>query len=616
MTAVCNGSALMMTMQCKINSDPGDMTFEGGAFSVSGLVAGTTGGMSSFWQFSGTEGTVTSVLSYAGTVRGTLQTTIGTSLYFQTLSEKPYVGHMGRLIAGDGFLRVTGCDYQVKLSAAAPSSPPMLSYSGYYNNGSSLGNVDLSEHVLSVSPVQNSFHFPGIREGVFSPEVTVVLKNNTNQWGTFTGQASTGTVYQPPGLFYVRHPKIMGGDPAIFTGFGEYSSLQINELDRTVTLRCTSVIGRILPRVVMPARKLGGSLFTRGDHLAQSLYAPVTIGTVTSATGDSGGGGTIVVGPWGGPIPEIQRRDLIAAYPGDETVLVEEVLSWSGSECTFTVKKRPSWLRAGNTLNANMPRIESLKTGLEFYDNCIRRPLEKNPGDFGGAPAPIWALADIYAAPLADVWISPSHKFSGAETFQDVIRELLAATGGGMGFDGDGFAVFTPALGQITAPSTGTFSFEEIAFGQQFVQATEEAVARIWYNYAWDDEDERYTVQHEAVTGAGANGKDLTLNSKLVRLTEQAAETTAAMIVFWGGGGVLTFLVDPDYWHNFKPGNIVDFTDLPPSFHLTTARLLVLQRTMDPETEWVAVTVTELVNAASEYFRVGVDQIGGTVPII
>lgn len=618
MTAVCKSTALMLTVQCKVNSDPGDMTFEGVALSVSGLTAPSTGTLSSSWHYSsGDDGTVVSVLTYNGTTQGTLQTTVGTDLYVQLTSERPYVGHMGRKIVGDGFLKLTGCDYQVTLAAVAPSTTPTLSYSGYYSNGSQLGNYDLSSHVLDVSPVQNSFYFPGVKAGIFSPEVTVTLKNDTNQWGTFTGYASTGTVYQPPGLFYVRHPKVMAGEPSIFTGFADYSTLKINDTDRTVTVKLESVIGRMLKKSIMPARTLGGSLFVRGEHDEQSLYAPITAGTVTTATGYYGEEGTVVLGRYAGyAIPEIQARDLVAVYPGDETVLVQEVIDWDTEECTFTVKKRPSWLRAGETVNVNKPRIESLKTALEFYEKCIQKPLEKIAGDYGGAPAPIWALGDSYATALTDVLISPSHKFSGAETLQEIINEMLAATGGGMGFDGQGIAVFTPSLNQLTATTQGTFVFSEIAYGQKFIQSTEEAVARVWYNYGWDDDDEKFTVQLEAVAAAGVNGKDITLNSKLVRLTEQAAEATASLIVFWGGGGVLSFMVDPSYWVNFKPGSIADFSDLPASFHVTTAKMLVLQRTIDPETEWLTVTVTELVNAAVEYFRVGVDSIGGDMPVI
>jgi hypothetical protein len=613
LNAVCNGTALMLSLGIKITADPGELTYQGGAIAYSGLTAGTTGTVISWWEDGGDgNGTITSILKYNTSWLGTLLTPVGTEYYLPDTDERPYVGHMGRVMGGEAFLSTLTAQYQVELSGAAPVSPPTLFYSGYYNNGDTLGNYNLSSMVISISPIQHSMYFPGYREAVFSPEVRVVLKNDGNAWDSFTGYASSGTTYQPPGLFYVRHPAIQGGDSTIFTGFCDYSNIEFDALAQTVTLKLQSVFGRLVNRQAVPASVIGAN---PGGGQRYGIYRPGLLGDVDSVLGNYGEEGTVVVT---GVVEAVEAGDLIAADGGVEAVEIKEILESEYSSVTFIVAKRPGWLKGGVTLNANRARVANLNVARDWATAALLHPLQQiSTDDYGGAPAPSWTLANVYSEPLEEVSISPGHKFSGNETLLELARELLAATGGGLGYDGDGLAVFTPSLAMLAGNASGTYDFSEVAVGERFKQSVEEPVSRIFYNYGWDDEDERFVMGLDLQNSTGSRGRDLTLSTKLVRLSEQAMETAAVLLVFWGAGGaVIEYGCDPDYWTDFAPGLIVDYTNLPTRFAVTNDRFIVLSRVFDPESQWMSVTVLEIPQGVSQYFRVDEDSIGGVTPVL
>jgi hypothetical protein len=610
--AVCNGDALMLSLGIKITSDPGDATYQGGAIAYSGLAAGSTGTIVSWWADGGDgNGTITSILKYGASWLGTLLTPVGTTSYLPVTTARPYIGHMGRVMGGEVFLSTGSAVYQTTLSGAAPVSPPTLFYSGYYNNGDTLGNYNLSSMVISLSPIQHSMYFPGYKEAVFSPEVRVVLKNEGGAWGNFTGYASSGSAYQPPGLFYVRHTEIQAAAVDIFVGFADYNTLEYDALAQTVSVKLQSVFGRMLDRQAVPATDVGAGMAAS----RVSLYSPGAFGEVSTVTGAYGELGTVTV--QGDFVTAVEAGDLIAESAGAETVLVKELISAESGECVFTVANRPGWLKGGAVLRANRPRLAQLNMLWEFYVAAISEPLGKVDAEaYGGAPAPSWSLSSESSGPLLDIGISPAYKFSGNETFLELTKELLSASGGGMGYDGQTVSFFTPSLPQITGASAGTYSFETVAYGDSFKQGVEQPVSRIVMNYGWDTDEKDYAMSLDIESPAGTPGKELTLSTRLVRLSQQAMETAAALLVFWGGGATVNFMTDADYWTDFAPGLIIDMTDLPSTYHISQGKFLVIGRVFDPATLWVSVSLLEVPLAVGDFFRVGIDAIGGSTPVL
>jgi len=612
LNAVCNGTALMLSLGIKITSDPGDATYQGGAIAYSGLTAGSTGTIVSWWADGGDgNGTITSILKYGASWLGTLLTPVGTTSYLPVTTARPYIGHMGRVMGGSVFLSTGSAVYQTTLLGAAPISPPTLFYSGYYNNGNTLGNYNLSSLVISMSPIQHSMYFPGYKEAVFSPEVRIVLKNEGGAWGSFTGYASSGSAYQPPGLFYVRHTEIQAAAVDLFVGFADYNSLEYDALAKTVSVKLQSVFGRMLDRQAVPATDVGAGVAVERT----SLWNPGALGEVSTVTGAYGELGTVTV--QGDFVTAVEAGDLIAESGGAETVLVKEFISSETGECVFTVANRPGWLKGGAVLRANRPRLAQLNTLWNFYYSALNEPLNQVDAEaYGGAPAPSWVLSDESKIPLQDIAISPAHKFSGNETFLELAKELLSASGGGMGYDGQTVSFFTPSLPQITGASAGTYSFTTVAYADSFKQGVEQPVSRIVMNYGWDADEKDYAMSLDIESPAGTPGKDLTLSTRLVRLSQQAMETAAALLVFWGGGATVNFLTDADYWTDFKPGLIIDMTDLPSGFHVSQGKFLVIGRVFDPASLWVTVSLLEVPLAVGDFFRVGIDAIGGSTPVL
>ena len=612
LNAVCNGTALMLSLGIKITANPGDATYQGGAIAYSGLTAGSTGTIVSWWADGGDgNGTITSILKYGASWLGTLLTPVGTTSYLPVTTARPYIGHMGRVMGGEAFLLTRSAVYQTTLSGAAPVSPPTLFYSGYYDNGETLGNYNLSAMVISLSPVQHSMYFPGYKEAVFSPEVRVVLKNENGAWGSFTGYASSGSAYQPPGLFYVRHTEIQAAAVDLFVGFADYNTLEYDALAQTVSVKLQSVFGRMLDRQAVPATDVGaGSPASR-----TSLYCPGAFGEVSTVTGAYGELGTVTV--QGDFVTAVEAGDLIAESGGAETVLVKELISAASGECVFTVANRPGWLKGGAVLRANRPRLTVLNTLWDFYYAALSEPLGKVDEEaYGGAPAPSWSLSSESSGPLLDIGISPAYKFSGNETFLELAKELLSASGGGMGYDGQTVSFFTPSLPQITGASAGTYSFKTVAYADSFKQGVEQPVSRIIMNYGWDADEKDYAMNLDIESPAGTPGKELTLSTRLVRLSQQAMETAAALLVFWGGGATVNFMTDADYWTDFAPGKIIDMTDLPSGFHVSQGKFLVIGRVFDPASLWVTVSLLEVPLAVGNFFRVGIDAIGGSTPVL
>lgn len=612
LNAVCNGTALMLSLGIKITADPGELTYQGGAIAYSGLTAGSTGTIVTWWADGGDgNGTITSILKYGASWLGTLLTPVGTTSYLPVTTARPYVGHMGRVMGGEAFLSTGSAVYQTTLLGAAPVSPPTLFYSGYYNNGDTLGNYNLSSMVISMSPIQHSMYFPGYKEAVFSPEVRVVLKNEGGAWGSFTGYASSGSAYQPPGLFYIRHTEIQAAAVDLFVGFADYNSLEYDALAQTVSVKLQSVFGRMLDRQAVPATDVGAGVAVSRN----SLYNPSSLGEVSTVTGAYGELGTVTV--QGDFVEAVETGDLIAESGGAETVLVKEFISSAYNECVFTVANRPGWLKGGAVLRANRPRLAPVNTLAAFYIAALRVPLEQiDVETYGGAPAPSWVLSDESKIPLQDIAVSLAYKFSGNETFLELAKELLSASGGGMGYDGQTVSFFTPSLPQITGASAGTYSFTTVAYGDSFKQGVEQPVSRIFYNYGWDTDEKNYAMGLDIESPAGTPGKELTLSTRLVRLSQQAMETAAALLVFWGGGATVNFLTDADYWTDFKPGLIIDMTDLPSGFHVSQGKFLVIGRVFDPASLWVTVSLLEVPLAVGDFFRVGIDAIGGSTPVL
>lgn len=612
LNAVCNGTALMLSLGIKITSDPGDATYQGGAIAYSGLTAGSTGTIVSWWADGGDgNGTITSILKYGASWLGTLLTPVGTTSYLPVTTARPYIGHMGRVMGGSVFLSTGSAVYQTTLLGATPVSPPTLFYSGYYNNGDTLGNYNLSSLVISMSPIQHSMYFPGYKEAVFSPEVRVVLKNEGGAWGNFTGYASSGSAYQPPGLFYIRHTEIQAASVDIFAGFADYNTLEYDALAKTVSVTLQSVFGRMLNRQAVPATDVGAGMAASRI----SLYSPGAFGEVSTVTGAYGELGTVTV--QGDFVTAVEAGDLIAESGGAETVIVKELISAETGECVFTVANRPGWLKGGAVLRANRPRLAQLNMLWEFYIAAISEPLGKVDAEaYGGAPAPSWALSSESSNPLLDIGISVAYKFSGNETFLELAKELLSASGGGMGYDGQTVSFFTPSLPQITGESAGTYSFETVAYADSFKQGVEQSVSRIIMNYGWDADEKDYAMSLDIESPAGTPGKDLTLSTRLVRLSQQAMETAAALLVFWGGGATVNFMTDADYWTDFAPGLIIDMTDLPSGFHVSQGKFLVIGRVFDPSSLWVTVSLLEVPLAVGDFFRVGIDAIGGSTPVL
>ncbi len=153
LNAVCNGTALMLSLGVFSLLTPERQPTRAERLP---LTAGSTGTIVSWWADGGDgNGTITSILKYGASWLGTLLTPVGTTSYLPVTTARPYIGHMGRVMGGEAFQSTGSAVYQTTLSGAAPVSPPTLFYSGYYNNGDTLGNYNLSSMVISLSPIQH-----------------------------------------------------------------------------------------------------------------------------------------------------------------------------------------------------------------------------------------------------------------------------------------------------------------------------------------------------------------------------------------------------------------------------------------------------------------------------
>lgn len=563
------------------------------------------GTISSYWSFSGSVGTMQAAVHSGGSALGTLDVSLGTDVYFEDIAISPYVG-IGVACQANSTLRVQESEFQVTPATAMPLAAPTLFYEGTYNDGSSVGVVNLSSLVIKTTPLQQGMYFPSAGEGVFSAEVNVTVKDDSGQWGTFVGSTPADS-FHPPGLFYVRNSNINAGEEDLFVGFINPASIEYDEQALTVSFELESIFHKLQDTPVVTPQAVA-TFDPRSDESDQNnIFAPREFGIVSSVVGLYGQPATVTV--IGAGLPVVETDDLITLRTdGDELCAIEAVTSSTGVSAVFTVSKRPLWLLSGELLNANVPRLVNSKTLLQFYQRAYLYPFGKLGEVFWGGASPMALDPSVKSAiALQDFPIQPSHKYNGMETFGEILADVMGLTGGGAGWNGNGISIFLPTPSVVNDPGSATTDPDEV-FWDSKITGGLQPLQEVTLKYAWDDETKRYTKTYHKTEDR--EGRALSISSRLLSGEAEAAEMASILMLYYRGNKTRSALILPALWNTYGLGaRIMIENEL-------MRDEMVLSRAYDPAANMVSVETVQINELETEsYFQVG-DDIGGTKKVL
>lgn len=574
----------------------------------------------------GTEvhGTWQMIVTYDGTALGTVDTTAenwtpSTGSFYRSsmygMTDNPDNAHFVFLTSEYAFDNVI-----------APVERTFW-YEGDYNNGSSNGIYNLTAPLITVSKIQQYLYLPGI-DGAFSSTIDVTVKNDSNQWGTFTGHAVSGTSYNPSGVFYVADTNIAAGEETLFAGFLDYKTIQIDALNQTVSFQLNSVLSGLLDKPLCPV-----SHITEENAADQKFYGvvrPQIIPSVQNIDRDFGSeSGTITLsGKASLKAGELLTVQIDGTTSQDEFMKISSVFEDSGGSSSFYLEKIPTWLNTGDSLLRNKAYPDDIASaainGYEFFNDFLRLPLSLYNADgkdsWGGADLS-WDIADnsgsnSLRAALESVIISPSQYIYGDETFIDVLNEFLKAAGGGgaSAYDGQTINLFVPSPSVALQDAAGTLNYEENALGG-FTASKDSPLKSIYIQYAYSEDARKY-LENTTVETDFPYGEEKKISTWLINFNEDARNLGFLISTFFSSGATISFQTTTDNWALLAPGKRVDISNVPAEFETAGTKFLTLLRGYDKSTKIVETVMQEITLDTYEFFKVGVHDIGGSVGVL
>ena len=589
---------------------------------VAGLTTGSTGTLVSYFGgTSGTDITYTMILTYGGS-------TLGSVFYdnFNTASfsisgvgdiPNTQVSGSAWWTGGETPLYLTSGTFLCEAVELVPVNDPCLDYYGYYNNGSSEGLRDLSANVLSITPVQQILKLPG-HTGGFFPEVTVKLKNNSNQWGTFTGFAVSGTPYNPAGAFRIRDKYINGGNEYMFYGLADYDNMVFDSLNKTVEIKLKS-LGNLW--VDKPLLDLTFFSMVEQQSVSGQILRIFRLGTVLSASGNIGELGTVTLFHNNIIVEQAMEGNWICAYGNSDMAQIinnEGGTTDSGTFFGTYTMNIPDWLSVGQIINANLSTmqtnvsiplwqfaVDTLNASSALYFNRLYNELY--------IPFP-WFIA--YTFYYSDLTTSPTIKIQGNEKLMDVLQDIINSYAGFAHCSTNVMNVFVPTLDFLLQEPENTLDYEEDLY-QDFTYTTSPKVREITYDYNYNDDTKKFeSFLSVVINEAQTDGETMNLKSKIIGRTEDALAAAYIIGLFYDSNIILNIVTKPTNWNTLQLGKTVSITNIPTEFAILTDTFLTISRTFDPQTKMVRAQLMGLPPLEEDFFRVGVDYIGGDVEVL
>lgn len=568
-------------------------------------------------------GTWYSSLAYNGTDLGTVE--YANATYNPSHGSSTKFIHWGELNYGDVIATLEDGTYSGNVTSVAIDRT--FWYVGNYNNGSSSGNKDLSSTVLTISPIQQYLYVP-TAAGIFNAKVNVTLKNDTDQWGTFTGHAISGTSYNPKGVFYIRDAEVESDNETLYAGFLDYQSISLDALNKTVSFTLNSVMSGLVDKPIVPTSKINWQAGATGD--VYGVIYPETVGTVSEIIRDTNeNSGTIKVSPIAFPLgaSELKENELLTSntVETDEFGMfrVGSYLGESDGTLSFTVSKMPDWLIVGDQLTRNRAYPESLDLGIngyEFYKDFLRDSAyfynSANLDAWGGADLNWEISSPAMIDALKSVIISPSMYIYGDEKYIDVLNEFLKAIGGGgcASFDGETVNFFVPSPTYLLQDPAGTLDYETDVYGG-YTASKEHPIRSIYVEYAYDYDSRRY-LENVTVQTDFDYGIDKKISTWLINYNEDARNMAFFTSAYFSSGAILQTVTDTSHWSKLMPGNVVQVNNIPSEFEVNGSLFLVTSRTFDPSSKLVMSLLQEISLEVRDFFRVGVHYIGRSTGVL
>lgn len=587
---------------------------------VTGLTAGSSGTIISYFGgTSGTDITYTMILSYGGSTLGSVYyTNLISHFYLPTVGDIPATTISGGYETGSEIsLYLTSGTFLCEAIALAPVNDPCLDYYGYYNNGSSEGLRDLSTNVLSITPVQQILKLPG-HTGGFFPEVTVKLKNDSNQWGTFTGFAVSGTPYNPAGAFRIRDKYINGGNEYMFYGIADYDNMVFDALNKTVEIKLKSIGNLWVDTPLLNVNGLANHIGSATNY--SSTLRINRLGTVLSASGNIDELGTVTLFHTDRTVEQAMEGNWICAYGNSD---ITQIISNEGgatdsgtSYGTYTMNI-PDWLSVGQAINANLSIMQtniSTPLWLFLYDTiyyaCYQHILNLKPYDARMPVIPMMALF------YSDLTTSPTIKLQGNEKMMDVLQDVINSYAGFAHVSTTHMDLFVPTLDFLLQEPENTLDYEEDLY-QNFTYTTSPKVREITYDYNYNDDTKKFeSFLSVVINEAQTDGETMALKSKIIGRTEDALAAAYTIGLFYNSNIILNIVTKPTNWNKLQLGKTVSITNIPTEFAIPTDTFLTISRTFDPQTKMVRAQLMGLPPLEEDFFRVGVDYIGGDVEVL
>ncbi|MCK4521321.1 MAG: hypothetical protein KAU20_02020, partial [Nanoarchaeota archaeon] len=470
---------------------------------------------------------------------------------------------------------------------------------------------------------QQYLYLPGI-DGAFSSAVTVTLKNDENQWGTFTGHSLTGTSYNPSGVFYIRDADVESGHETLFAGFLEYKSIKLDALNQTVSFTLNSVLDGLLEKPLCPV-----SHITEANAAEQSFYGvvrPQIVGSISNIDRDYGSeSGTISLT---NTFPLKKGELLTNTSSGEELFKAGQILEDSGGSSSFIVEKIPFWLNTGDTLLRNKAYPDDIASasinGYDFFNDFLRLPLSlynANGNDSWGGADLSWDITDSNGtnslrAALESIIISPSQYIYGDETFIDVLNELLKSVGGGgcAAYNGETVNLFVPSPIVALQASAGSLNYSTDVLGG-FTASKDSPLKSLYIQYAYSEEERKY-LENTTVDTDFDYGDEKKIATWLINFNEDARNLGFLVSTYFSSGATHSFETRASNWDTLAPGKAIDLSNIPTVFESSGTKHLNIFRAWNPSTKIVTAVVQEITLETYEYFKVGVHDIGGSVGVL